>query len=98
MESVENLMIHMYLKMFTILLVLEFSKITESVDSTAKLTTTVSATNTLLTLMELVNASYLSSSGTSATLTVELKIHHRILRMPNHFAMSVKHITSMRVE
>jgi hypothetical protein len=75
--------------MFTIQSELEFSKITESVLNTAKLTTIVSVTNILQTPMVLVNASYLSSSGTLATLTVELR-KEILLKMQSHSAMFVR--------
>jgi hypothetical protein len=86
----------LFLRMFTIQLELESSKITESAHSTVKLTTTVSATNILQILMELVNALYSSSSGTLATLTVEPR-KEILLKMLSHSVMYVRHTSSTKV-
>jgi hypothetical protein len=56
MESVENLMIHLFQKIVTILLELAFSKIIEFVDNIVKLTTIVSAISTHLIQMVLESA------------------------------------------
>jgi hypothetical protein len=86
----------LFQKIFIIQSELEFSKITESVLNTVKHTTTVSVTNILQILTELVNALYLSSSGTLATLTVEPR-KEILLKMLNHSVMFVRLTILMKV-